>query len=327
MLSTVALKAGISSLAGHPLSTDTVFAVGPRFGPYGTISVGYLTPICNSFSPATRVLLAVGKPAPISSLRPGDRVLATNTRTGKTSPETITAVEINHDLDLYDLTIKTRRGLAVIHTTASHLFWDPYRHQWVPSSKLTKGEHLLAANGMLATADGGAAPKVHDGWMWDLTVQDDHDFYVEPAVVLPPSRAGPAAVAVLVHNCGTYSEFYGGSEGGVVANLDENGVLSLAIEKGPTTPSGGQMFTDAVNNFGVDNINAIEGKWIRAMPSNLNTFNDLVRSGMSPEEAAASTFTGKMAARFGFTEVTITNMAGEPGAYTNVEALFSLPEG
>ena len=36
--------------------------------------------------------------------------------------------------------------------------------------------------------------------MWDLTIQDDHDFYVESAVVLPPSRAGPTVVPVLVHN-------------------------------------------------------------------------------------------------------------------------------
>ena len=48
------------------------------------------------------------------------------------------------------------------------------------------------------TADGGTTPKQHDGWMWEVTVQDDHDFYVEPAAVLPPSSVGPAA---LVHNC------------------------------------------------------------------------------------------------------------------------------
>jgi hypothetical protein len=52
------------------------------------------------------------------------------------------------------------------------------------------------------TAEGGATPKDHDGWMWDLTVQDDHDFYVEPAAALPPTRAGPTPVPVLVHNCG-----------------------------------------------------------------------------------------------------------------------------
>lgn len=57
------------------------------------------------------------------------------------------------------------------------------------------------------------------------------------------------------------------------------------------------------------------------------TFNDLVWSGMSPEEAAASTFTGKMAARFGFTDVSITSLSGEPGAYTDVQALFTRPAG
>ncbi len=48
----------------------------------------------------------------------------------------------------------------------------------------------------------GSVPAVHNGWMWDLTVQDDHDFYIEPATVLPPSHA-VATAAVLVHNCGS----------------------------------------------------------------------------------------------------------------------------
>ena len=44
----------------------------------------------------------------------------------------------------------------------------------------------------IAVADGGTTPKVHDGWMWDLTVpgNNDHDFYIKTAVT-----------AVLVHNC------------------------------------------------------------------------------------------------------------------------------
>jgi len=46
----------------------------------------------------------------------------------------------------------------------------PYLHQWIPSNKLTKGEHLKTPNGVIAVADGGTTPKVHDGWMWDLTI-------------------------------------------------------------------------------------------------------------------------------------------------------------
>jgi len=58
--------------------------------------------------------------------------------------------------------------------------WNPYLDHWIPSNKLTKGERLQTPDGTLAVADGGTTPKIHDGWMWDLTVpgNNDHDFYV-----------------------------------------------------------------------------------------------------------------------------------------------------
>ncbi|WP_410614097.1 hypothetical protein [Amycolatopsis sp. lyj-109] len=109
----------------------------------------------------------------------------------------------------------------------------------------------------------------------------------------------------------------------MLANI-RDGVMSLAIEKGPTTPRGAQMFDDAISNFGVENVAAIQGKWVTNMPSNLNTFNDLTRSGaMTVEQAAAATFTGKMAARFGFTKIEVVKTIGSPGAYTDVEVLFT----
>jgi hypothetical protein len=48
------------------------------------------------------------------------KVIATNTNTGKTTPETVTAVEVNHDTNLYDLNVKTSHGIQVIHTTSNH---------------------------------------------------------------------------------------------------------------------------------------------------------------------------------------------------------------
>ena len=144
-----------------------------------------------SFTAATPVLLPGGKTAPIATLKPGDKVQATNTATGKTSAETVAAVEVHHDTNLYDLNVKTPHGVQVIHTTANHLFWDPASKQWVQAAKLRKGEHLKTPDGTVAVADGGITPAVHDGWMWDLTVpgNNDHDFYV---------TAG--ATTVLVHN-------------------------------------------------------------------------------------------------------------------------------
>ncbi|HUY44152.1 MAG TPA: Hint domain-containing protein, partial [Streptosporangiaceae bacterium] len=146
-----------------------------------------------SFTPGTKVLLASGLAVPIASLKPGDKVLATNVRTGKTQAEPVAAVLVHHDTSRYDLRVKTVRGYAVIHTTATHLLWDPsLDYGWIPANHLKPGMHLKTPDGQSAVVVGGSVPAVHDGWMWDLTVpgNNDHDFYV-----------AVAATAVLVHNC------------------------------------------------------------------------------------------------------------------------------
>jgi hypothetical protein len=158
-----------------------------------------------SFTRDTRVLLADGTSKPISSLKPGDKVLATNTKTGKTSAEAVAAVEVNHDHDLFDLKVKTSHGIQVIHTTASHLFWDPVAHKWVKAARLRNGQHLRTANGKPAIASGGHVPARHDGWMWDLTIpgNNDHDFYVIPSLVTGGQHmyyVAAGGTPVLVHN-------------------------------------------------------------------------------------------------------------------------------
>jgi hypothetical protein len=76
-----------------------------------------------SFTAAARVLLANGKAVPISSLKPGEKVLATNTKTGKTRAETITAVLVHHDTNLYDLTIKANgRQDGIVRTILQELY-------------------------------------------------------------------------------------------------------------------------------------------------------------------------------------------------------------
>jgi RHS repeat-associated protein len=158
-----------------------------------------------SFTPDTRVLLASGKSVPISALKPGMKVLAVDTRTGKNQPETVADVQVNHDHDLYDLKVTTARGVQVIHTTSNHPFWDVTLHKWVAAGQLRKGDRLRSANGATVTADGGTTPRQQAAWMWDLTVpgNNDHDFYVllSPSYDLPggPSHAGTGTF-VLVHN-------------------------------------------------------------------------------------------------------------------------------
>jgi hypothetical protein len=143
-----------------------------------------------SFTANTKVLLANGKAVPISSLKPGEKVVSTSTKTGKTQAQTIAAVLINHDTDLYNLTIRAHGRTAVIHTTSNHPFWDAATHRWVKAGTLRYGARLRTPAGGTATVLGGYTPKTTTGWMWDLAVTVDHDFYIDTT-----------ATDILVHNC------------------------------------------------------------------------------------------------------------------------------
>ena len=145
------------------------------------------------------MLLASGAAIPISQLKVGDMVLATNVRTGKTQAETVTAVLVRHDKDRYDLRIRSRHRTAVIDTTYRHLFFDLALHKWVKAGALRYGDHLRAPYGKTAAiVIGGWEPRNHDGRMWDLTIpgNNDHDFYIDTS-----------AGSVLVHNTVCTPEF------------------------------------------------------------------------------------------------------------------------
>jgi Pretoxin HINT domain len=148
-----------------------------------------------SFGAGTKVLLASGAAIPIASLKPGDKVLATNTKTGKTSAEPVTAVLVHHDTNRFNLTVTTASGTSVIDTTASHLFFDHATGKWTEAADLVPGSQLETPHGIRAVVTDGATPRSTVGEMWDLTVDNDHDFYVST----------PAA-DVLVHNCGPEEE-------------------------------------------------------------------------------------------------------------------------
>jgi len=71
-----------------------------------------------SFTPGTKVLLA-GAAMPISQLKPGERVMATNVKTRATQAQAIAAVLVHHDTNLYDL--KIRAGSRTVDTAAADI--------------------------------------------------------------------------------------------------------------------------------------------------------------------------------------------------------------
>ena len=191
-----------------------------------------------SFTASTKILLASGAAIPISQLKTGMKVLATNTKTGKTQPETITAVLVHHDTDLYDLTVRTGHPTAVIHTTRNHLFWDVTQGTWVKAAALNHGDHLRAATGQASvTVAGGSTPAVVTGWMWDLTVpgNNDHDFYIDTGTS-----------AVLVHNEDNCPTNLGRGSTGRVDPADLN--EQLAMEEAQSNPTVGRVLTQIAMN-------------------------------------------------------------------------------
>ncbi|MEU0393400.1 RICIN domain-containing protein [Streptomyces sp. NPDC006208] len=114
---------------------------------------------------------------------------------------------------------------------------------------------------------------------------------------------------------------------GMVAGINDAGLVSMAVKKGPGTRSGGEMFNSAIAHFG-DKVKGVKAYWQNGgeLSDNLNDFNKAVRSGeyASLEEAALrGTFTGHMSAKHGFTNVEIIELRGMPGEYTEVGVIFS----
>ena len=143
---------------------------------------------CASFRADTLVLMADGTKKPIGEIEVGDKVVATDPVTGKTSAREVTRLFTHIDDDLLDLVVLTADGVETIHTTDHHRFWNDTTKAWVEAKDLRGGERLLTADGDLVTIGElkrvpGAAP------MLDLTIEYDHTFYV-----------ALSDTAVLVHN-------------------------------------------------------------------------------------------------------------------------------
>ncbi|GGK81462.1 hypothetical protein GCM10012284_14360 [Mangrovihabitans endophyticus] len=147
----------------------------------------------NSFTADTPVVMADGSRKPISDVRLGDKVLATDPATGKNVAEPVTALIVGEGAkDLVDISVD---GGQTVTATAGHAFWvdqdgraDTPGGQWINAAELRHGQWLRAADGRMVRIAGTHA-HAQNARVYNLTVADAHDFYV---------AAG--ATALLVHN-------------------------------------------------------------------------------------------------------------------------------
>ncbi|MER8044802.1 ricin-type beta-trefoil lectin domain protein [Streptomyces sp. NPDC094032] len=183
-------------------------------------------PINNSFVPGTKVLMADGSTKPIEKVRTGDKVVATDPKTGETRVETVTAEIKGQGLKhLVTVTIDTDgtagTKTAKVTATDGHPFWVPELGEWVDATDLDAGAWLETSSGTYVQVTAvrrwtGQGATVHN-----LTVSNAHTYYVV---------AG--AAPVLVHNCGgTFDVDYGE----VLPDGRRTGVTAIV---GPGHPKG-----------------------------------------------------------------------------------------
>ncbi|PQA94591.1 hypothetical protein B0A69_09010 [Chryseobacterium shigense] len=112
--------------------------------------------------------------------------------------------------------------------------------------------------------------------------------------------------------------------------LDGEGEFNISITTKNTSleNNGRKIFKNLFNfiNIEYDEITRIRGTWRSSskVGDNLNTFNELIKKGMSQEDAAKGTFTGKMASELGFNVARLesTSIKNSQGIYISVDIIF-----
>jgi RHS repeat-associated protein len=152
---------------------------------------------CHSFLPGTKVLLAGGSTKPIEKVALGDKVVTTDTKTGrKTVREVAGTIVTEDDKHFADLTVKSASGKTqALVATTTHPFWVEPEGEWIKAGDLKPGMKLRTPSGdtveVTANRHFDKRQRTHD-----LTITGIHAYYV---------LAG--ATPLLVHNCGDGDDF------------------------------------------------------------------------------------------------------------------------
>ncbi|GAA1400817.1 RHS repeat-associated core domain-containing protein [Oerskovia paurometabola] len=139
-----------------------------------------------SFSGGTNVLMGDRSIKPIKNVKPGDKVLAADPKTGRQEVKIVTRTWVHQDT-LVTFTV----GGKALTTTEDHPFWNATDKQWQDAQYFDFGDNILTADGFqIPTAGIQAGSSIVDS-AYNLTVDDLHTYYVLVATT-----------PVLVHNCG-----------------------------------------------------------------------------------------------------------------------------
>ncbi|NEB02593.1 polymorphic toxin-type HINT domain-containing protein [Streptomyces sp. SID13726] len=183
----------------------------------GLLTGGVGARSCNSFVPGTQVLMADGTTRPIEDVRTGDKVLATDPKTGRTTVKTVTAEILGKGLKkLVRITLATeadgKKHTSVITATDGHPFWVPEIAAWVDATNLSKGEELRTPSGEVVRIT-EVRRWTESAIVHNLTVADFHTYYVlagdAPVLVHNATPTPPPGVVYLRTDLTTGLEYVG----------------------------------------------------------------------------------------------------------------------
>ncbi|MFD6556375.1 Hint domain-containing protein, partial [Streptomyces sp. NPDC058398] len=147
---------------------------------------------CKCFLAGTDVLMADGSTKDIENIKLGDKVLATDPKTGKTGPRKVTRlIRTEGDKRFNELSIATKNGIEKLTATHGHPFWSPSQHDWIPAGSLKPGMTLRTTGGHTVIVTGNHPFTKHTR-TYNLTVSGLHTYYV---------LAGATPVLVHDSNC------------------------------------------------------------------------------------------------------------------------------
>ncbi|WP_055550526.1 polymorphic toxin-type HINT domain-containing protein [Streptomyces kanamyceticus] len=215
---------------------------------------------CTCFVAGTPVLMANDTHKDIKDVEVGDKVLATDPETGKTTARKVTnKIVTDKDREFVDLTISAKDGTGSLTATGEHPFWVPSLKLWLEANDLEAGITLRT--------DKGETVKVRfvrhyqeRQRTYNLTVEGVHTYYVV---------AGETPV--LVHNSGGHTP----DDGMVTVGRWMSGAEHQAMMETGMVQRGGGGFTYVVYPASRD-------AYISARPGSVYAEFDVPKSSLIP---------------------------------------------
>ncbi|MFV0458755.1 MAG: polymorphic toxin-type HINT domain-containing protein, partial [Actinomycetales bacterium] len=171
----------------------------------------------NSFTATTPVLMADGSRKPITEVKLGDWVMATDPETGEAGPRKV--VDLIRHGGLHTMVAVRLADGSAIESTDQHRFWVESRREWVGAIALQPGDIVVGADGDRLTVTRLGISE-QDLTVYNLTVEGLHTYFV-------------GAESVLVHNCIRNSHLAGSTHPTSGVPFDDAGFPNFSAWRHP----------------------------------------------------------------------------------------------